>query len=287
MSPRGVLLGCISLLLLLACRTGLPQGEDQGDELSHRSPPLPSPQDLAKSCTAMAPHLAANGEPVPRLFFRTCPIIPRYRWQQIIPHTLQPAARLAVLSETEDFVVIPRSEAQPSKFTILIYFPDDDFDLSNMKEHPPAGAQFMSASGILPPSELQAYREQVAIRRENATYDECRSLILDIKQSTKDPTRAQACSNSMAAIDRAREIRQRAEWERRQEEYARQQMDAAEQQQEILENMRQELAATRQAQAKENRRRLIQDALRGFQAQPRKTSHCTPDLLGGMNCSEY
>jgi len=202
-------------------------------------------------------------------------------------HALQPAARLAVLSETEDFVVIPRNEAQPGKFTILIYFPDDDFDLASMKAHPPAGTQFMSASEILSAAELQAYREQVAIRKENAIYDECRGLILDIGRSTKEPTRAQACSNSMAVIDRAREVRQRAELEQRQAEYARQQIDAAEQQRAILENMRQELEASRQAQEKENRRRLIQDALRGFQVQPRKTSHCTPDLLGGMNCAEY
>jgi hypothetical protein len=193
-------------------------------------------------------------KPMPYTYVITCPLLPMYRWQDVAKFALVPAARLAVLLESEAFFAAPQRASRPNHFGLVLYYPSDDVDRGWLRHEPVSGLFAAAADQILSPDELHALREKVAIRNEDLAYEECRALVLDINKATQNPQRAQACTNAMAAIDRARSVRQ-------QTRLLQQQAEFAERQREEMKRMEEENEARQQEEETRERRRRILRAI--------------------------
>ena len=195
----------VALLCVSACAS---TRQDQVEREPRRGVRPPSPRALAQQCNNPVPFPDEDLKPMAQTFVITCPLLPMYKWQDVAKFALVPAARLAVLLESEEFYAAPQRVSKPNHFGLVLYYPSDDVDRGWLSREPAAGLLAASADQILSPEELRALRSKVAIRNEDLTYEECRLLVLDINKSTQDSERAQACVNAMAAIDRARSLRQ-------------------------------------------------------------------------------
>ncbi len=249
---------CIAMLCLTACAsTRDEQGEKQPIRRGVRPP---SPRALGQHCDKPIPFPDEDLKPMPYTFVITCPLLPMYKWQQVAKFALVPAARLAVLLESEEFYAAPQPASQASHFGLVLYYPSDDADRGWLKHEPVSDLFAASADQILPPEELSALREQVAIQNEDLAYEECRALVLDVNKSTQDPKRAQACTNAMAVVDRARSVRQ-------QTRFLQQQAELAERQREEMERLRLEIEAEqRQEEQGERQRRILRAIGAGLSA---------------------
>jgi hypothetical protein len=183
-----------------------------------------------------------------------------YKWQQVAKFALVPAARLAVLLESEVFYAAPRPASQPNHFGLVLYYPSDEVDRGWLRHEPVADLFAASADQILSPEELSSLRERVAIQNEDIAYEECRALVLDVNKSTQNPRRAQACANAMAVVDQARSVRQ-------QTRLLQQQAEFAERQRKEMERLRQEIEAEQlQEEQRERRRRIFRAIGAGLSA---------------------
>jgi hypothetical protein len=101
------------------------------------------------------------------------------------------------------------------------------------------------------------FHEQATIAEEDRVYGGCRALVMNIDASTKDPARAQACSNTMAAIDRSRT-------QRREEVDRRQRLVETENQRRQLEYLQAQAEANRQWQEAQVAHQRRMDVLRAL-----------------------
>lgn len=246
----------IAALCLIGCASARQHPDRNGDG-RRLGVPAPSPQALARKCDQPKPS-TNDAKPMALTYVMTCPMLPGYKWQQIVQHALKPAARLGVRLETERFYAAPEPTTQPARFTVAFYYPSTDLDHAWLKVDPPSDLFSMLASEILSDQELRELRAEVAIRHEDIAYEECEPLVLDIAYSTKEPAKAQACANLMAAIDRARSARQQLRHQKELERIQQEQLREARRQREETARLRDELEARQQQEEEmERRRRLL------------------------------
>jgi hypothetical protein len=163
------------------------------------------------------------------------------------PSYLRACRTLGVLNEVEEFAVLPVENQPDASLALLFYYPVDKTEVAQMKSAAMEGVQFVKASDVLTPDELASMRTRAALVREDRIYSQCNTLVMDVDRAAKDPARAQACSNTMAVIDRKRAARQQAKDHREQMAMAQQQH--AEQQVE-LERIHEDSEASRRVQEK-------------------------------------
>lgn len=289
---RKTLCLALTVLFVVGCASARKHRSDPDDVRPVRAKTSrPSPEALARSCESPKPLPDGDDKPMAQTFVMTCPILPGDRWQDIARHALVPAARLGVLLECEDFYGAPERSDKPHQFRVVFYYPDKESDHAWLKVDPPRDLFTVDATKELSAEELQQLREKVSIQQEDEVYEECRSFLLDVTRAAKNAAQAQACTNAMAAIDRARGIRQQTRFLEQQAEFQRTQIEQAARQQQEMERIQREIEASREeAERRERRRRIgeaIQNAARAYQdaaQRPSGDTHCTPDLLGGMNC---
>ena len=249
MGTRGVY---VTLLCLAACAST--RDEQVEKQPIRRGVRPPSPRALGQQCDKPIPFPDEDLKPMPYTFVITCPLLPMYKWQQVAKFALVPAARLAVLLESETFYAAPQPVSQPNHFGLVLYYPSNDVDRGWLRHESVSGLLAANADQILSAEELSALRAQVAIQNEDLAYEECQELVLDVNKSTQNPKRAQACANAMAAIDHARSVRQ-------QTRLLQQQIEFAKRQREEMDRLRQEGEAEQQQEDQRERRRKILRAI--------------------------
>lgn len=172
---------------------------------------------------------------IPLAYTITCPVPAGYDRRPISLQGFKEAAILALYLQRSEYVVVWLADPSPEYMRALFFFPDAE-GIATVKASSKPDMIFMRPERALSPDEYVFFREKADIALEDSTYGDCRALVMNIEASTKDPSRAQACSNTMAVIDRSRAARREeadrqqrraeAENQRRQLDYLEAQADA-------------------------------------------------------------
>jgi hypothetical protein len=192
--------------------------------------------------------------------------------------------------ESEEFMSIRITNSPPEWLRVYVFYGVYQGFFDGVRGKAGPEMVFVKPAEVLAPDRVAAVRQHIEASKEDAIYEDCRKLVLDVDASTRNPARAQACANTMAVIDRNRVSRRDDEDRRLQRE---QQVQAAEERRSDRETMRLEFETIRRLQEEEReyqQRRDAQtdiaDAFRNVAPPPppARPTHCTPDLLGGYNC---
>lgn len=253
--------------------------------------PVPPPVNydaIARTCS-FAPVNGEDGQPL-RLFYRVSCTTPA----GVKDGDMAVAALMAMGVqgmfdfESEFFIAERVTSARPTEFVVLALWGDGPGAFAQIKK--PDGSYYTvwTARDVLG-DRYARWRLQAEIAREDRIYGQCRTLVMSIEASVRDPERAQACGTTMAVIDRAREGRRRAAEaeENRQRHLAEQNF----QQQQLL-IQRQQLTETqrlREDEAAAARRRALGESLRrigdSFKPPPSYRTQCRTDYFGNTNCT--
>lgn len=237
---------------------------------SHAPPPPPGffnppPRELAKRCT-FGPLVTDKGERIAGGETMTCPLPVGSDKAQVGFEALRLVAIQAAFAELTEFFYLPLNGGAPQTFRTGLYYPLPA-ELADARKqltrwYPVRVDQQLDAAT------LADIRERVEIAKEDRVYDQCRALVMNVDASTQDPARAQACSNTMAVIDRSRATRQaRAD-----------RVEARE----MEERRRWEELAAQQRLQQQQRTTNALLMMRAFQPAPTTHTNCTSMQMGSF-----
>lgn len=153
--------------------------------------------------------LGDDGKPIAFMTRVTCPL-PAGTGQQTATWA---AARftvpLAVMVGREWIFYLADKQQAAGAWSVIFYLSPggEDSMIPLLKKEP--GVKWFRAAEALQPQELAFLRLRGEIIKEDRTYAECKSFIMDVAAASTDVARGESCERLMAVIDRAREARQR------------------------------------------------------------------------------
>lgn len=222
------------------------------------SPPKPAVEEIAATCKAIE-HNPVDAKNDLRRYLIDCPLTAPFISSDIVPGALRRAGVLGAFLEAEELVAVRTTDSPAASLQLLVvYAPPRKFGFFDPAEVA-EGAFLLRTADVLPPELYDGIKEKVEIDNENRIYSQCKALVLDIEAATKEPARAAACSNTMAVVDRNREVRRR-KFEADREHQRRVSESIAQRQ--VIEEMRAQQGAHEREMANIERRRNLSDALR-------------------------
>jgi hypothetical protein len=239
-------------------------------------PPKPTTEEIAASCKTSDPN-PSDDKSETRAYVIDCPLDPSLTSSDVIPGAIHRAAILAAFLEAEEFLALNIADPPAGLFRISLFYAPanktDFFDRAKVDGSPEF--VLLKTADVLSPRVYDEIKEKVEITKENKVYAQCKTLVLDIDASTREPARAAACSNTMVVVDRNRMARQSKLEAERESQRRLDELNARRQENERL--LAQQAEHDREMENLE-RRRAVGDALRqmgeSFKPKPTYETEC-------------